>query len=236
MLDLRPFPLCPNHEVVPTCRCGENRACMVCGYGQGAMPCRCQREDALDDADDVREAQDIEKRLFPMSDIEVLQADIRRLQAALTAATTAREADKEALHNLRAAKSLLTELWSLNHFEWDTMPEAAKREAHRVTVAYTDALLKTDTLLRTFDAEQADNRRELEAAYADLAQATTAREAAEAARDEANAKAVIVGLRAFLAERASRAAMTNQAPLIDYRDMLHALDRLAQGKEKEAKL
>ena len=32
--------------IIPTCRCGANTACPDCGYGQGASPCACSREDA----------------------------------------------------------------------------------------------------------------------------------------------------------------------------------------------
>jgi hypothetical protein len=32
------------HKEEPTCACGMNRICFVCGMGAGAIPCRCSVE------------------------------------------------------------------------------------------------------------------------------------------------------------------------------------------------
>jgi hypothetical protein len=36
-----------NHPegIKPTCRCGANASCPICGYGHGAYPCDCSRVD-----------------------------------------------------------------------------------------------------------------------------------------------------------------------------------------------
>ena len=31
-------------EIIYSCRCGENWACPVCGWGAGTYPCSCMRE------------------------------------------------------------------------------------------------------------------------------------------------------------------------------------------------
>jgi hypothetical protein len=37
--------LCAHPEgIKPTCACGMNAACPICGYGRGASPCNCDRE------------------------------------------------------------------------------------------------------------------------------------------------------------------------------------------------
>ena len=90
-------------------------------------------------------------------------------EAQVTQLQAERDANKLALHNLRAAKSLLHDIWSLNQFEWATMPEGCKEVAHRDTVNIADALLKTETVLKEYDAEQRDVEGDLNLAYADLA-------------------------------------------------------------------
>lgn len=29
------------HKEIPICECGQNTTCLNCGYGQGAIPCKC---------------------------------------------------------------------------------------------------------------------------------------------------------------------------------------------------
>lgn len=40
-----PYPsyACPRHDEQPTCGCGQNRVCRLCGAGRGAYPCGCAR-------------------------------------------------------------------------------------------------------------------------------------------------------------------------------------------------
>jgi hypothetical protein len=44
------------------CACGTNRICPICGYGQGVMPCDCDRKRADDNK--VKDAFGKYKRMF----------------------------------------------------------------------------------------------------------------------------------------------------------------------------
>lgn len=36
--------ICTHPEgIKPLCRCGQNAACPICGFGYGALPCQCDR-------------------------------------------------------------------------------------------------------------------------------------------------------------------------------------------------
>jgi citrate synthase len=58
--------LCNHPEgIKPTCACGANASCPICGYGHGQYPCDCTRNRI------VKEAVDKYKKQFSQAWIEL---------------------------------------------------------------------------------------------------------------------------------------------------------------------
>ena len=44
MINYQEFKPCTHPKgIIPTCACGQNAICPVCGFGKGAFPCDCSR-------------------------------------------------------------------------------------------------------------------------------------------------------------------------------------------------
>lgn len=53
-------PGCPDTSKARTlCRCGQNVGCSACGWGWAVYPCKCRRDDAAREREDVQATREM---------------------------------------------------------------------------------------------------------------------------------------------------------------------------------